>query len=44
MADARPFHWEYNPEPVAREVLRIEGGCRLEGSVRISGAKNAASS
>src|SRR5664280_357366 len=42
MADARPFYWEYNPEPVAREVLRIEGGRRLEGSVRISGAKNAA--
>jgi UDP-N-acetylglucosamine 1-carboxyvinyltransferase len=42
MADARPFHWEYNPEPVAREVLRIEGGRRLEGSVHISGAKNAA--
>jgi len=42
MADARPFHWEYNPEPVAREVLRIEGGRHLEGSVNISGAKNAA--
>jgi len=42
MADARPFHWEYNPEPMAREVLRIEGSRRLEGSVRISGAKNAA--
>jgi UDP-N-acetylglucosamine 1-carboxyvinyltransferase len=42
MADARPFQWEYQPEPVDREVLRIEGGRRLEGSVRISGAKNAA--
>jgi len=42
MADARPFHWEFNPEPVRREILRIEGGRRLEGSVRISGAKNAA--
>ena len=42
MADARPFHWEYNPEQVDREVFRIEGGRRLEGSVRISGAKNAA--
>jgi UDP-N-acetylglucosamine 1-carboxyvinyltransferase len=42
MADARPFHWEFKPEPVAREILRIEGGRRLEGSVRISGAKNAA--
>jgi UDP-N-acetylglucosamine 1-carboxyvinyltransferase len=42
MADARPFHWEYKPEQVDREVFRIEGGRRLEGSVRISGAKNAA--
>jgi UDP-N-acetylglucosamine 1-carboxyvinyltransferase len=42
MADARPFHWEFKPEPVAREVLRIEGGRRLEGSIAISGAKNAA--
>jgi UDP-N-acetylglucosamine 1-carboxyvinyltransferase len=42
MADARPFHWEFKPDPVAREVLRIEGGRRLEGSVSISGAKNAA--
>jgi UDP-N-acetylglucosamine 1-carboxyvinyltransferase len=42
MADARPFHWEFKPEPVDREVLRIEGGRRLEGSVSISGAKNAA--
>src|SRR3954467_8716131 len=42
MADARPFHWEYQPEPVAREVFRIEGGQQLNGTVRISGAKNAA--
>ena len=42
MADARPFHWEYNPEPVAREVFRIEGGRPLDGTVRVSGAKNAA--
>jgi UDP-N-acetylglucosamine 1-carboxyvinyltransferase len=42
MADARPFHWEFKPEPVDREVFRIEGGRRLTGSVRISGAKNAA--
>jgi hypothetical protein len=42
MADARPFHWEFQPEQVDREVFRIEGGRRLEGSVRISGAKNAA--
>ena len=42
MADARPFHWEYTPEPVAREVFRIEGGRPLEGTVQVSGAKNAA--
>ncbi|HSL76332.1 MAG TPA: UDP-N-acetylglucosamine 1-carboxyvinyltransferase [Candidatus Limnocylindrales bacterium] len=42
MADARPFHWEYVPEPVAREVFRVEGGRPLSGSVAISGAKNAA--
>jgi UDP-N-acetylglucosamine 1-carboxyvinyltransferase len=37
MADAIPFQWEYQPTPVAREVFRVEGG-----SVRVSGAKNAA--
>ena len=42
MADARPFHWEFHPEPVVREVFRIEGGRALSGSVSISGAKNAA--
>ena len=42
MADARPFHWEFEPDPVAPEVFRIEGGRPLEGTVRISGAKNAA--
>src|SRR5512140_3080739 len=42
MADARPFHWEYTPEPVAHEVFRIEGGRPLQGTVRVSGAKNAA--
>src|SRR5689334_24541918 len=42
MADARPFHWEYHPEPVAREVFRIEGGVPLRGEVPISGSKNAA--
>ncbi len=42
MADARPFHWEYKPPPVPREVLRIEGGRRLSGTVPISGSKNAA--
>ena len=34
MADARPFHWEYRPEPVAREVFRVEGGRPLNGTVR----------
>ena len=33
MADARPFHWEYVPEPVATEVFRIEGGQPLSGTV-----------
>jgi UDP-N-acetylglucosamine 1-carboxyvinyltransferase len=42
MADARPFYWEYHPEPVAPEVFRVEGGQPLSGSVTISGAKNAA--
>jgi UDP-N-acetylglucosamine 1-carboxyvinyltransferase len=42
MADAPPFHWEYVPEPVTREVFRVEGGRPLSGSVAISGAKNAA--
>ena len=42
MADARPFHWEYTPESVAREVFRIEGGRPLAGTIRVSGAKNAA--
>ena len=42
MADARPFHWEFEPAPVTREVFRVEGGRPLSGTVRISGAKNAA--
>jgi UDP-N-acetylglucosamine 1-carboxyvinyltransferase len=42
MADAKPFHWEFVPEPVAREIFRIEGGTALQGTVPISGAKNAA--
>jgi UDP-N-acetylglucosamine 1-carboxyvinyltransferase len=42
MADARPFHWEYVPEPIPREVFRVEGGRPLSGTVAISGAKNAA--
>ena len=42
MADARPFHWEYTPEAVTREVFRIDGGVPLHGEVPISGSKNAA--
>ena len=42
MADARPFHWEYRPEPIERTAFRIEGGRPLRGTVSISGAKNAA--
>jgi UDP-N-acetylglucosamine 1-carboxyvinyltransferase len=42
MADARPFHWEYKPAPVVRELFRVEGGLPLHGTVRISGSKNAA--
>src|SRR6266581_3233272 len=42
MADAKPFYWEYTPEPVTREAFRIEGGRPLSGTVRVSGSKNAA--
>ncbi len=42
MADPKPFHWEFKPEPVKRELFRIEGGTPLHGDVRISGSKNAA--
>jgi UDP-N-acetylglucosamine 1-carboxyvinyltransferase len=42
MADAKPFHWEYTPEAVTREVFRVDGGIPLSGTVAISGAKNAA--
>ena len=42
MADARPFQWEYRPEPVEETILRVEGGRPLKGTVPISGAKNAA--
>ena len=42
MADARPFFWEFRPEQPAPEVFRVEGGTPLTGSVRVSGAKNAA--
>lgn len=42
MADARPFQWEFRPEPVARERYRIEGCRPLRGCVPVSGSKNAA--
>jgi UDP-N-acetylglucosamine 1-carboxyvinyltransferase len=42
MADARPFHWEYQEPPVQREAFRVEGGRPLRGEVPISGSKNAA--
>lgn len=42
MTDARPFHWEYRPELPPPEAFRIEGGRPLRGTVRVSGAKNAA--
>jgi len=42
MADARPFHWEYKEPPVEPEAFRVQGGRPLNGSVAISGAKNAA--
>src|ERR1044072_7137084 len=42
MADARPFHWEYEPPRVLRERYLVTGGTALEGTIRVSGAKNAA--
>jgi UDP-N-acetylglucosamine 1-carboxyvinyltransferase len=42
VADARPFHWEYEPPKVAPERYLVTGGRPLEGTVRVSGAKNAA--
>ncbi len=42
MADARPFHWEYEPPSVPRERFLVTGGVPLEGTVAVSGAKNAA--
>jgi UDP-N-acetylglucosamine 1-carboxyvinyltransferase len=42
MADARPFHWEYEPPSVPRERYLVTGGQALEGAIRVSGAKNAA--
>lgn len=42
MADARPFHWEYEPPQVPHERFVVTGGTALEGTVRVSGAKNSA--
>jgi UDP-N-acetylglucosamine 1-carboxyvinyltransferase len=42
MADARPFHWEYEPPKVPRERYLVTGGQPLQGTVKVSGAKNAA--
>ena len=42
MADARPFHWEFQEPPVEREAFRVAGGRPLRGEVAVSGAKNAA--
>jgi UDP-N-acetylglucosamine 1-carboxyvinyltransferase len=42
VADARPFHWEYEPAPIPREVFRVEGGRPLSGRIAVSGSKNAA--
>ena len=42
MADARPFHWEYDAPQVRRERFLVTGGTALDGTIRVSGAKNAA--
>jgi UDP-N-acetylglucosamine 1-carboxyvinyltransferase len=42
MADARPFHWEFEPPKIPRERYLVEGGVALDGTIRVSGAKNAA--
>jgi UDP-N-acetylglucosamine 1-carboxyvinyltransferase len=42
VADARPFHWEYEPPAVPRERYIVTGGMPLEGTVKVSGAKNSA--
>ena len=38
----KPFSWEYRPVALAKEAFHISGGRPLSGSVRVSGAKNAA--
>jgi len=42
VADARPFHWEYEPPDVPPERFMVSGGTPLEGTVVVSGAKNSA--
>src|SRR6185369_14708113 len=42
MADAKPFHWEYEPPEVPRERYLVTGGRALEGTISVSGAKNSA--
>ena len=42
MADAKPFHWEYDPPEVPRERYIVTGGRALEGTIKVSGAKNSA--
>jgi UDP-N-acetylglucosamine 1-carboxyvinyltransferase len=42
MADARPFHWEYDPPEIPRERYIVTGGTPLEGTISVSGAKNSA--
>ena len=42
MADARPFHWEFEPPKIPHERYLVEGGVALDGTIQVSGAKNAA--
>ncbi len=42
MTSDRPFHWEYEEQPVERQAFRVTGGRALQGRVRVSGSKNAA--
>src|SRR5438034_2939069 len=42
MADARPFHWEFEPPKIPRERYLVNGGVALEGTIQVSGSKNAA--
>lgn len=42
MADARPFHWEFQAPAIQREAFVVTGGAALRGEVAVSGSKNAA--